>query len=241
MATHEPTDDIALEVERQLQLAITAATLAARKAVAHRQASLNQARADSDARAADLRAQLDRERILASARIQPVFDSAWWENATPAQVGEMWQQTAQWRQPTPGEPDDRFDRAPFDRAAQRIEQEAHGRWQLDVYDVAALARADDLAELDRVAARTATSSDHDANADSSPASTESYDTRARRERLKQRMIAADVPDDAIQARVLADTAQACPVTEAVQQEPGNGREQQRSRTPSNVRHQQRSR
>jgi len=71
MATHEPTDDIALEVERQLQLAITAATLAARKAVAHRQASLNQARADSDARAVNLRAQLDRERILASARIQP--------------------------------------------------------------------------------------------------------------------------------------------------------------------------
>src|ERR1700722_14174044 len=169
MAPHEPTADMALEVERQLQLAITAATLAARKAVAHRQASLNQARADSNARATNLRAQLDRERTLASARIQPVFDSAWWESATPAQVGEMWQQTAQWRQPTPGEPDDRFDRAPFDRAAQRIEQETHGRWQLDVYDVAALARADDLAEGGRVAARTATS------ADSSPASTESYD------------------------------------------------------------------
>jgi hypothetical protein len=94
MATHEPADGMAQEVERQLQLAITAATLAARKAVAHRQASLNQARADSDARAANLRAQLDRERILASDRIQPVFDSAWWDNATPAQVAEMWQQTA---------------------------------------------------------------------------------------------------------------------------------------------------
>jgi hypothetical protein len=241
MATHDPTDDMAQEVERQLQLAITAATLAARKAVAHRQASLTQARADSDARAANLRAQLDRERILASARIQPVFDSAWWENATPTQVGEMWQQTAQWRQPTPGEPDDQFDRAPFDRAAQRIEHETHNRWQLDVYDVAALARADDLAELDRVAARTATSADHDARSDSSPASTESYDTRARRERLKQRMIGADVPEDAIQARVLADTAQAWPVTEAVRKEPGDGREAQRPTARGNVHHQRRSR
>jgi hypothetical protein len=241
MATHEPTDDLAQELERQLQLAITAATLAARKAVAHHQASLNQARADSDARAANLRAQLDRERILASARIQPVFDSAWWENATPAQVAGMWQQTAQWRQPTPGEPDDRFDRAPFDRAAHRIEQEAHSRWQLDVYDVAALARADDLAERDRVAARTATSADHHASVDSSPASTESYDTRARREGLKQRMITADVPEDAIQARVLADTAQASPVTEAVQQEPRPGREAQRPIARRNVHHKQRSR
>ena len=241
MATHEPTDDMAQEVERQLQLAITAATLAARKAVAHRQASLKHARANSDARAADLRAQLDRERILASARIQPVFDNAWWENATPAEVGEMWQQTAQWRQPTPGQPDDRFDRAPFDRAAQRIEQETHGRWQLDVYDVAALARADDLAERDRFAATTATSADHDASADSSPAPTESYDTRARRQRLKQRMIAADVPEDTIQARLVADTGQARPATEAVQQEPGNRREAQRSTARRNVHHQQRSR
>ena len=50
MATHEPADDIAQEVERDLQLVIAAATLAARKAVAHRQASLDRARADSDAR-----------------------------------------------------------------------------------------------------------------------------------------------------------------------------------------------
>jgi hypothetical protein len=130
----------------------------------------------------------------------------------------------------------------FNRAAERIEQETHSRWQLDVYDVAALAHADDAAELDRPAAiRTSDNASRDAGVESLPAPTESYDTRARRERLQQRMTAADIPEDAIEARVLADTAQARPVTEAVQHEPGSQREPQRPRAQSNVRHQQRSR
>ena len=123
MATHEPADDMAQEVERQLQLAIAAATLAARKAITARQTTLAQLHAQSETQAAAIRAQLDRQRTLASARIQAVFDQAWWQNASPAQVAEMWQQTAQWRQPDPSD-------APtiFDRAAQRIQQESRDRW-----------------------------------------------------------------------------------------------------------------
>ena len=101
MATHEPADDMAQEVERQLQLAIAAATLAARKAITARQTTLAQLHAHSETQAAAIRAQLDRQRTLASARIQAVFDQAWWQNASPAQVAEMWQQTVQWRQPDP--------------------------------------------------------------------------------------------------------------------------------------------
>ena len=149
MATHDPADDMAQEVERQLQLAITAATLAARKAIAHRQTSLARAQAQSETRAATVRAQLDRQRTLASARIHAVFDQAWWENASPAQIGEMWQQTAQWRQPDPGDA-----ATIFDRAAHHIQQETRDRWHLDVYDVAALAHADNIAEHDQIATRT---------------------------------------------------------------------------------------
>ena len=68
MSIHDPSDGISEEVERQLQLAISAAALAARKVIATRQTALANARADSTARAAQLRAQLDRDRTLASAR-----------------------------------------------------------------------------------------------------------------------------------------------------------------------------
>jgi hypothetical protein len=237
MATHEPAHDMAQEVERQLQLAIAAATLAARKAVAHRQTRLAEAQAHSEARAAELRAQLHRQRVLASSRIQPVFDSAWWQNATPTQVADMWQEASQWRQPTSGEPN----RTVFDHAAERIQHETHSRWQLDVYEVATLVHADDLTERDGLAAASTATASHHAGVHSPRASTESYDTRARRERLQQRMVAAQVPEDAIEARVLADTAQSCPVTQAVQQEPVPQGEPQRARARSNVRHQQRSR
>jgi hypothetical protein len=238
MATHEPADDIAQEVERQLQLAIAAATLAAHKAIAHRQTRLAEAGAHSEARAAELRAQLDRQRTLASSRIQPVLDSAWWENATPTQVGEMWQETAQWRQPTPGGPPSD---PVFERAAERIDQETHRRWELDVYDTAVLAHADDVAEHQGPTAASRASASHDAGVDSSRASTESYDTRARRERLQQRMVTAGAREDAIEARMVADTAQARPVTEAVQHEHGPRRGSHRSRPRNDVRQPQRNR
>ena len=153
----------------------------------------------------------------------------------------MWHQTALWREASSAEPDRLSDPTLFDHAAERIQQEAHSRWQLDVYDVAALAHADDEAERDRLTAvSTAHSISHDAGV-APPTSTESYDTHGRRERLKQRMIAADIPKDVIEARVLADTAQACPVTEAVQHERGPLREPRRSKPRSNARHQRQSR
>ncbi len=220
MATHDPSDDMAQEVERQLQLAIAAAALAARKVIAHRRASLAEAQAHSEARAVELRAQLDRQRTLASSRIQPVFDNGWWETATPSQVGEMWQETAQWRRSAPGEAPGLSDPTVFDRAAERIEQEARDRWQLDVYEVSALAHADDLADDDRHAtARSPSAVSQPAGVTTAPAVAEAYDTPARRERLQRRMIDAEVPEEAVEARMLADTAQACSVSEAVQEGP----------------------
>ena len=95
MSIDDSSDGISEEVERQLQLAISAAALAARKVIASRHAALAAAHAHSTAHADQLHAQLDRDRILASARLQPVFERAWWQHATPAEVGEMWQETQQ--------------------------------------------------------------------------------------------------------------------------------------------------
>jgi hypothetical protein len=239
MATHEPSDDMAQEVERQLQLALAAGALAARKAIAHRRASLAEARAASEGRAAELGADLDRQRTLASTRIQPVFDDAWWE---AAKVGEMWQETAQWREPTSGEWPGLSHPAVFDRAADRIEREARDRWQLDVYQVAALAHADDLAEQEELAAASPVAVNQPAAVTTASGTAEAYDTPAWRERLQRRMVDAEVPDQAVEARMLADTAQACPVSEAVQHEPGLEHHTRPSRPPRSAgRHSQRGR
>jgi hypothetical protein len=237
MATDEPADDMAQEVERQLQLAIAAATLAARKAITARQTTLAQLHAQSETRAATMRAQLNRERTLASARIQAVFDQAWWENTSPAQVAEMWQQTVQWRQPDPGD-----GATIFDRAAQRIQQQSRDRWHVDVYDIATLAHADNIAEHDRTATGgPAAAISQQTSVDPSSALTEAYDTRARRERLQERMVAANVPADAIEARVLADTAQAYPITDAVQQAPSPQHRSRRAAVRTTVRQPERTR
>ena len=68
MAVHEPSDGMAEEVERQIQLAISAAALAARKLITSRQAALAAAAAQSETHAQQLRAQLERERALASSQ-----------------------------------------------------------------------------------------------------------------------------------------------------------------------------
>jgi hypothetical protein len=219
MAIHDPSDDMAQEVERQLQLAIAAAALAARKAINLRRASLADAQADSEARAAELRDQLDRQRALAISRIQPVFDQVWWETATPSQVGEMWQEAAQWRQFATSERSGLSNIEVFDRAAERIDREGRDRWQVDVYDVAALAHADDLTEANELATANPAEVSQPAAVTAVPTGAEAYDTPARRERLQRRMVDAEVPADAVDARMLADTAQACPVSEAMRQEP----------------------
>lgn len=68
----EPSDGIAEEVERQLQLALAAAAAVARRAIAARQHAIEQAQRDSAQHAQALNAQIDAERQLA-ARLQPAF------------------------------------------------------------------------------------------------------------------------------------------------------------------------
>ena len=95
----EPSDGIAEEVERQLQLALAAATVAARRANATRRHTIEQAQRDSAQRTQAVRAQIEAERELATARLTPVFDPGWWETAGPQDVADMWQQANSWREP----------------------------------------------------------------------------------------------------------------------------------------------
>jgi hypothetical protein len=247
MSIHEPSDGVSDEVERQLQLAIAAAAVAARKAIVRREVALAEAQAQSAARADELRGQLERERALASSRIQPVFDRRWWESASVNEVGEMWQESQQWRESRAGGLT-----SVFDHAAERIEQETRERWQLDISDVMALAYVDDTAEQNHLQESTG-AEDRRAIGQAQPSEAEvgetagaapfdeRYDTPVRRERLKDRLAAAHIADDAIEARVLADTAQGCPVVDAVQPDLPVARSFAQSPARNSVRRRQRMR
>ena len=137
---HEPSDGIAEEVERQLQLALATAAVAARRAIAARQHTIEQAQRESEQAARAMRAKIDDERLLATARLRPVFDPGWWETAGPQDVADMWQETNSWRDP------DRAAIQPtiFDHAADRIRQEVRDRSGLDPTQVIALAAVQEL-------------------------------------------------------------------------------------------------
>lgn len=136
---NEPSDGIAEEVERQLQLALAAA-IAARRAIAARQHAIEQARHQSEQAAQAMRKQIDAERRLSAAQLQPVFDPGWWETAAPQDVADMWQQANTWRDP------DRDPTTPmiFDRAARQIRHEVRDRAGLDPTQVLALTAVQEL-------------------------------------------------------------------------------------------------
>jgi len=208
----EPSDGIAEEVERQLQLALAAAAVAARRAIAARQRAIEQAQRDGAERARALKAQIDAERQLAAARLQPVFDPGWWETATPGDVADMWQEASSWRDP------DRDEATPtiFDRAG-RIRHEVSDRTGLDATQVLALAAVQDL---EREHQATLVESDHVRHPDEREATgrdlrgPRGFDDPHRREQLRTRLQAAGVPEPAIEARTLADLGQAREAAEA---------------------------
>ena len=116
---HEPSDGIAEEVERQLQLALAAAAIAARRAIAARGQALEQARRDSDQAARAAQARIDAERLLATERLRPVFDDAWWETAGPHEIADMWGEANSWRDPAPAPRSQRSSTTPPTGSARR--------------------------------------------------------------------------------------------------------------------------
>jgi len=211
---HEPSDGIAEEVERQLQLALAAAAIAARRAIATRQHQVEQAQRQSAQHAQALKAQIDDQRQLAAAHLQPVFDPGWWETAAPRDVADMWQETNSWRDPA------RAVATPtiFDHAAGRIRQEVSDRTGLDPTQVLALAAVQELEhehEQQVTVEPVRQSAELEATGRALPAP-RGFDDPQRREQLRTRLVAAGVPEPAIEARTLADVGQAREAAEATQ-------------------------
>jgi hypothetical protein len=210
----EPSDGIAEEVERQLQLALATAAVVARRAIAARQHAVEQAQRDSVQHADALNAQIDAERQLAAAHLQPVFDPGWWETAAPRDIADMWQQASSWRDanPDPATP------TIFDHAADRIHQEVSDRTGLDATQVLALAAVQDPGHEHQVTLTEPDPARQPAELEAvqrdPSAAPHGYDNPHRREQLRTRLIAAGVPETAIEARTLADIGQAREAAEA---------------------------
>ena len=147
MASNEPVDGMAEELERHLQLALMTATIAARRAVTHRREALLEAQREGQARAEALRARIARERAASEAQLQAVFDPGWWERATPRDVGSMWEHAAQWREDAP----DGVRSPAAEVAGERIEDEVRKRWGISVGELVALTELDELERQDDAA------------------------------------------------------------------------------------------
>ncbi|MGH2910174.1 MAG: hypothetical protein ACRDK8_12860, partial [Solirubrobacteraceae bacterium] len=185
----------------------------ARRAISTRQYTIEQAHRESEQAARAIAARINDERSLATARLQPVFNSGWWETARPQDVSDMWAEANSWQDP------DRPATSPtiFDHAAGRIRQELHDRTGLDPTQMIALAAVQDLERAHEVTLAQPLSQPAEAEV-TGPDLTASrgFDDPRRREQLRTRLVAAGVPEPAIQARTLADLGQARAATEAAQ-------------------------
>jgi len=210
---NEPSDGIPEELERQLQLALAAAAVAARHAIAARQHQIEQASRDSEQAARQMKDQIDAERVLATARVRPVFDPGWWETADPQDVADMWQEANTWRDP---------DRAAIqptivDHAVDRIRQEVRDRSGLDPTQILTLAAVQELEHEHQatIGERDPTRQPADLEAlERNSSMPRGFDDPQRREQLRTRLVAAGVPEPAIEARTLADLGQAREPAEA---------------------------
>jgi hypothetical protein len=210
---HEPSDGIAEEVERQLQLGLATAAIAARRAIVARQHAIEQAGRDSEQAARTMKARIEAERLLATEHLRPVFNPAWWETAGPQDVADMWQQANTWRDPdhNPASP------TIFDRAAHRIRQEVQDRSGLDPTQLIALAELQNLEREHQATLQQPVAQPPDVQATEPALSTpRGFDDPQRREQLRTRLVAAGVPEAAIDARTLADLGQAREAAEAAQ-------------------------
>ena len=212
----EPSDGIAEELERQLQLALAGAAIAARRAISARHQALEQATRDSEHEARAVRNRIDADRELAAVSLEPVFDDAWWDKATPQDVASVFERADSWSTTDSG---NLADREPtiFDRAAARIRHELRDRAGLDPTQLVTLATVQDLEREDHAtpAHPPAQSVDTPA-AEPGPTAARGFDHPERRELLRARLADAGIPEAAIEARTLADIAQARQAAEAAQ-------------------------
>ena len=138
-----------------------------------------------------------------------MFDDAWWETAGPREIADMWGEANSWRDPDASSAKPTI----FDHAALRIREEVRDRSGLDPTQVVALAAVQELEHEHQATLAQPTGQQSDAAAAAQDAP-RAFDDPRRREQLRARLAGADVPEPAIEARTLADLAQAREAVEA---------------------------
>ncbi|MGI8412390.1 MAG: hypothetical protein ACR2LV_05560 [Solirubrobacteraceae bacterium] len=219
MSLHEP-DGIAEVFDDTIRLAVTAGGRVAEARVRERQQRLRDAQVQSEQAARQLQARLESERSAARAELAPVHRDEWWEQASPEQIGHAWETAAAWRDLDP-------DAA---RAGERMRDELSDRYAVDVENLGSRAhpglasgararsRQGDAAGLMAAAHRDERTADRGETPDARSAAVP-YDSAQRRQALGEQLAGSGIEPDAVEARVLADTSQACPPEEAVADPP----------------------
>jgi len=215
-----------------------------------REQAAREARATSEHEARELAQRLTAERSAARVQLAPVHRGDWWDQAQPAAVASAWETASAWQQIDP-------DAA---RAADRIRDEVRTRYGVDVdapggdptavrdaalerrglaqqeatdqRSTAALEQVEAarlLADADRAdrAQDTAAEPEHAAT---QAAGEDLYDTAGRRQELAASLEGV-ASSEAIEARVLADSAQGRPAHQAVAHAPGKAPKARRARAP----------
>lgn len=233
--------------EGALRVALTVAGRVGEHAARAREQAARTAEAASQQEARELRARMDAERSAARASLAPVEREEWWAKAGQDEVAAAWETARAWRDT---DPDAR-------RIAGRIRDEVRTRYGVDAEEArpepgalrdALDAREDAEREAqqqreesrrdDAEAARLIGEADH-ADREQDPAQNTAaeraghdlYDTAERRRELAGSL--EGVADaEAVQARVLADTSQGRPASEAVSTAPGKAPKARRQRGPA---------
>ncbi|MGL5859611.1 MAG: hypothetical protein ACRC35_14640, partial [Angustibacter sp.] len=136
MSESDGVSEVVLDegLQGQLRLLVTAAGQVGEQIARDREETARRAQAASEQEARRLRSRIEAERRTARAEWTQVHRDEWWEQATPQQIGDVYQSARAWRD------EDAV------RAQQRIENELRSRYGLSFSPLSGL--ADDVTRAD---------------------------------------------------------------------------------------------
>lgn len=221
MSVHE-SDGISEVFDDALRFGLTAAGRAAETRIRAREQQLRDAQAQGEQAERELRSRLDGERAAARAELSPIYHEQWWEHAPPEQIARAWRPPANGASLTP------TSSAPPGTSAASSATAIIDVDQLPAADVAleedaeprrAQAAREQATALLTRAERVDRTDEPNRTLEARDTSEPPYDSPRRRELLAQKLTAAGIEPDAIQARMLADISQAHPPQQAVADTP----------------------
>jgi hypothetical protein len=118
---HEP-DGVAEAFEETLKIALSTAGELARAHAIARAERLREARAESEHREREVRAEIEANRAAARVKLSTVTEPQWWDRASEQQITAAWETAVKWRQSDPQAA----------QAAVRIRAEVEHRFGIDL-------------------------------------------------------------------------------------------------------------